>query len=77
MTYAAASRLDGIGRRAIGDIVSSAVASSYEVALVGLKERPSPSIIARDRGPRKIQPITDSKWRRAQDLRQIDACLLA
>jgi hypothetical protein len=28
ITYAAASRLDGIGRRAIGDMVSSAVASS-------------------------------------------------
>ena len=28
IAYAAASRLDGIGRRAIGDMVSSAVASS-------------------------------------------------
>jgi hypothetical protein len=28
ITYAAASRLDGIGRRPIGDMVSSAVASS-------------------------------------------------
>ena len=30
ITYAAASRLDGIGRRAIGDMVSSAVASSLK-----------------------------------------------
>jgi hypothetical protein len=62
ITYAAEGRLDGIGRRAIGDMVSSAVASSYEVALVGLKERPSPSIIARDRGPRKSCGITISGW---------------
>lgn len=31
ITYAAGGRLDGIGRRAIGDMVSSAVASSFEL----------------------------------------------
>ena len=40
ITYAAGGRLDGIGRRAIGDMVSSAVASSVEI--VGtLRERPT------------------------------------
>jgi hypothetical protein len=32
ITYAAGGRLDGIGRLAIGDMVSSAVASSFEVS---------------------------------------------
>jgi hypothetical protein len=31
ITYAAGGRLDGIGRRAIGDMVSSAVASSFRL----------------------------------------------
>src|SRR5687768_15326856 len=40
ITYAAGGRLDGIGRRAIGDMVSSAVASSFE--MIGtLRERPT------------------------------------
>jgi hypothetical protein len=40
ITYAAGGRLDGIGRRAIGDMVSSAGASSFE--MIGtLRERPT------------------------------------
>ena len=42
ITYAAASRLDGIGRRAMGDMVSSAVASS-ELALL-LRKRPAEAL---------------------------------
>ena len=45
ITYAAGGRLDGIGRRAIGDMVSSAVASSFE--MIGtLPRRSNPAIIA-------------------------------
>jgi len=40
ITYAAEGRLDGIGRRAIGDMVSSAVASSVELSGT-LRERPA------------------------------------
>ena len=43
-TYSAVGGLDSIGRRAIGDMVSSAVASSFEIA--GTRQSVSTSIIA-------------------------------
>lgn len=58
ITYAAGGRLDGIGRRAIGDMVSSAVASSFET-IGTLRERPtqplSPDIDGEQAGCRCMQ----------------------
>ena len=68
ITYAAASRLDGIGRRAIGDMVSSAL-RRVEVALV-LGKRPAQSLSREIDVSAKSDPITDSKSRLAQDCRQ-------
>ena len=60
ITYAAASRLDGIGRRAIGDMVSSACS-------VELKWRwcfEPAQALSRERGsPRKSHAITNPKCR--------------
>ena len=58
ITQAAASRLDGIGRRAIGDMVSSAV-RRVEVVLV---ERRPAQTLSREIGVRANRTaITDSK----------------
>lgn len=47
ITYAAGGRLDGIGRRAIGDMVSSAVASSFEMIRT-LRQRPTQPLSPED-----------------------------
>ena len=47
ITYAAEGRLDGIGRRAIGDMVSSAVASSFEMIRT-LRQRPTQPLSPED-----------------------------
>jgi hypothetical protein len=63
ITYAARGRLDGIGRGAIGDMVSSAVSSSS--GALAARRATGPRIIARDRGSRKhlqrSQTRNDSK----------------